>query len=403
MTVDARGVATRVCPACHVNVPAGVFCGNCGADLDRASPLRRILLRPRVFAAAPNEPIILPLITSSLFPQLARRSRNPFRLGLLLLAVGLVAGAVLQWPGPLVTVAGLGVPLLFGLYLWESGVLRDMPGHVLAIATFSGIGLGVLWILLTGGMVARAYGIPLAAGFVLEQLIGVGLFISVGGALLMVLPAVTVRMLRPPVRESLDGFVIGALGALSFTGAATITRLAPQFTAGMIDNVRPSRLFIEAALYGAAIPLTAAAAGGLIGIMLWFRPGRRAGGYPRRIRASLIIFTGMVVALYAMVWVVDSARLAKTSQLALHLLLTVLALLALRIGMQMALLHEEPDPATGQPVLCEHCERVVPDMPFCAACGAATRASSRTARRWRRELRPERQIADPADGDIVRE
>jgi len=399
MTFQAGGVATRVCPACHVNVPAGVFCGKCGAEMDRASPLRRILLRPRVFAAAPNEPIALPLITSSLFPHLGRRSRNPFRLGLLLLALGLLAGSVLQWPGPLVTIAGLGLPLLFGLYLWESGVLRDMPGHVLAIAMFSGIGLGVLWILLTGGIVARAYGIPLVAGFVLEQLIGVGLFISVGGALLMVLPVIIVRMLRPPVRESLDGFVIGALGALSFTGAATITRLAPQFTAGMIDNVQPSRLFIEAALYGAAIPLTAAAAGGLIGVMLWFRPGRRAGGYPRRIRVALVVFTGTVVALYAMVWVVDSARLPKISQLALHLVLTVLALLALRFGMQMALLHEEPDPFTGQPVLCEHCERVVPDMPLCPACGAATRAASRTARRWRRELQPVHEVSGGAEGE----
>lgn len=38
----------------------------------------------------------------------------------------------------------------------------------------------------TGGLVARSYGIPMAAGFVLQHLIGVGLAISVGGALLMV-------------------------------------------------------------------------------------------------------------------------------------------------------------------------------------------------------------------------
>jgi hypothetical protein len=31
---------------------------------------------------------------------------------------------------------------------------------------------------------------------------------------------VIVRLLRPPTREALDGFMIGALGALSFTAAS---------------------------------------------------------------------------------------------------------------------------------------------------------------------------------------
>ena len=43
----------------------------------------------------------------------------------------------------------------------------------------------------------------------------------------------------------------------------------------------------------------------------------------------------------------------------------------------------QPDPATGEPVGCLHCDRTVPDAPFCPACGAATRASSRTWRRSR--------------------
>lgn len=176
--------------------------------------------------------------------------------------------------------------------------------------------------------------------------------------------------------------------AWPFTGAATLTRLAPQFTAGLIDNIRPDRLLVEATLYGVAIPLTAAAAGGLIGMMLWFRPGPRADAHPGRVRWSLLIFTGGVAALYTAVWVVDAARLPKLPQLLLHLGLTVLALLAARAGMQLALLHEATDPPTGAPVLCEHCERVVPDMPFCPSCGVASRASSRTSRRLRRQSAP---------------
>lgn len=382
-------MTTAQCPACRATVPAAGYCGRCGAALHRTPDYWRKLLRGDAFAAAPREPIWLPLVTSSLFPHAARRSRNPFRLGLLLLVLSLVAFALLRQLGPLITVAALGVPLLFWLYLWHSDLLRDLPKSALAVSSVLGAALGVLWVILTGGLVARSYGIPMAAGFVLQHLLGLGLAISVGGALLMALPAVIVRMLsRSGGREALDGFVYGALGALSFTGAATITRLAPQFVAGLIDNIRTTRLIVEAALYGIAVPLTAAAAGGLIGMMLWFRPGIRADAHPRRVRAALAIFTGVVIALYTAVWVVDATRLPKFHQLLLHLALTVLALLAIRTAMQLALLHETPDPATEQPVLCEHCDRVVPDMPFCPSCGAASRASSRSARRLRRESSP---------------
>ncbi len=381
------------CRSCHADVPSAAFCGRCGADPADPPVYRQVLLRPAVFAAAPREPITLPLVTSSLFPHLPQPSRAPFRLGLFLLLLTLVMCSALRFLGPLVTVAALGVPLLFGLYLWQSGVLRDMPNHALAVATVAGIALGVSWVLLTGGLVARSYGIPMAAGFMLQHLLGVGLAISVGGALAMVLPAVIVRLLwsatnRGGPRESLDGFVIGALGSLSFTAAATITRLAPQFTAGLIENVRPLRLFVEAVLYGMAIPLTATAAGGLIGIMLWFRPGERAGAHPRRIRTTLVVFTVGVIGLYSAVWVIDAARLPKIPQLGLHLLVTVAALLAVRIGMQMALLHERTDDWTGRPVLCVHCEKVVPEMPFCPACGASARAASRSSRQARRDFPP---------------
>lgn len=382
-------VTTKQCPACQAAVPAAVYCGRCGTALEKAPSFWRKLLRPDAFAAAPREPITLPLVTSSLFPHLARRARNPFRIGLLLLVLSLATLAGLRLLGPLVTVAALGAPLLFWLYIWQSDLLRDLPRPALAIASGLGAALGVIWVLLTGGLVARTYGIPMAAGFVLQQLIGVGLAISIGGALMMVLPAVAVRLLSgTPNRESLDGFVFGALGALSFTGAATATRLAPQFIAGLIDNIPTTRLIVEAARYGIAIPLTATAAGGLIGMMLWFRPGIRADAHPRRVRAALIIFTAGVIALYTAVWVVDAARLPKLPQLLLHLALMVLALLATRTAMQLALLHEEPDPGTGQPVLCEDCDRVVPDMPFCPSCGIAARASSRSARRLRRESSP---------------
>ena len=339
------------------------------------------------------------MITSSLFPHLDQPTRNPFRLALALMLGGLIAAVLLRQLGALVSLASLGVPLLFVLYLWQTGVLREMPRHMPAIALTLGAGLGVGWVVLTGGLIARSYGIPMAVGFAVERVFSVGLIISVGGALLMVVPAVVIRLLRPPVRESLEGYVIGALGALSFTGAATLSRLAPQYVSGLINDVRPIRLMVEAILYGVVGPLTAAAAGGLIGIVLWFRPGDRAGEHPLRVRLVLLAFVVQLILVYTTVWLIDSTRLPQEPQLLSHLVMTVLALIVLRVGTQLALLHEKPDHHTGQPLLCGRCERVVPDMPFCPACGAAARASSRSSRRHRRAS-PPRRAADEPDGSV---
>jgi hypothetical protein len=371
-----------------------VFCGCCGAELDRPAD-RLHLLRPRTFAVAPGEHVATPMVMSSLFPHLPQTSRTPFRIGMVLLLAGLVGCALLRILGPLVVIAALGVPLLFVLYLWQSGLMRDLPGHALVITAVLGGGLGIAWVLATGGVLARAYGIPLSAGFVLENLLGAGLVISVGGAILMAVPAVVTRLLivrsqRSP-RESLDGFTIGALGALAFTWAATTTRLVPQFVSGLIDNARPMRLLVESLLYGVAVPLTAAATGGLVGILLWFKPGNRAGEHPGRVRAAFLVFSGLVAGIYTAIWAIDAIRLAKLPQLVLHLLMTAAALMAVRVCVQLALLHEEPDPFSEQPVLCVHCERVVPDMAFCPACGAAARASSRASRRIRRQSPPVRE------------
>lgn len=395
MTSPNSEVGSVVCPACSSAVPVAVFCGCCGAELAAVPTRWRRLLRPSVFAAAPHESLLLPVVTSSLFPHLEKPSRSPFRMGLLILFAALAAFSWLRLIGPLITVAGLGVPLLFVLYLWQTGVYRDMPRHGLAVSAVIGTGLGVGWTWFTGGVVARAYGIPMAAGFALEQVLSIGLAISLTGAFLMTVPAIVVRLLRPPRREALDGFVIGALGALTFTGASTITNFAPQYVSGLINNVAPMRLAVHAALYGVAAPLTAGASGGLIGLMLWFRPGSRDHLRRGRVRAALLFFTVLVAALYGAIWMMEAARLPQMVQLLLHLLLAVVALLALRVAIQMALLREVHDPAGGQPVLCVHCDRVVPDMPFCPACGAASRASTRISRRLRRESPPVRTGANP--------
>lgn len=359
-------------------------------------------LRPRAFVAAPKEPLLAPMVTSTLFPQLPQRYRGPFRIGMAIMFAGVAALSALGLLAPLISMAALGVPALFVLYLWQSGVSHDIPGHAFALAGGLGAALGVGWVWVTGELVARAYGVPMVAGFLLQNLVSIGLVIAVGGVILMMLPAVVVRIitaLRRRPRESLDGFTIGALGALSFTAAATTTRLAPQFVAGLLDNVRPLRRFIEAVLYGVAAPLTAAALGGLIGMLLWFRPGPRAADRRGRVRAVLLLFTLCVIAIYTAIWAIDETPLPRWPQLGLHVLMTAFALLAARFCVQLALLHEHHGDARMQPVLCLNCDHVVPDMPFCPACGFASFALSRRARRQRSERPPTRK--DPKNSADV--
>ena len=395
--LPADEVPAQHCPRCTETVPVAAFCGRCGADMSRRAHTRFAGLRPGSFAVAPDEAVLAPMISSTLFPHLPRAYRSPFRIGMAVVLVGLVALAILRWTGPMVVLAALGLPVLFVLYLWESDIVRDLPRHVLALVAALGVAFGIGWVWLTGGLVARAYGVPMAAGFVLENLADVGLQVAVGGVVFMLAPAVLVRfMVRHKARESLDGFVIGALGALSFTAAATTTRLAPPFVSGLLEQAPLLRRFIEAVLYGLAAPITAAALGGLIGILLWFRPGGGAAERPVLIRGSMLGFTALVLLIYLAIWLIDASPLPRWPQLALHLLITVAAIVAARLCLQLALLHEAPDRPPELPVLCLHCERVVPDMPFCPACGFAARALSRATRRQRRECPPMRQNATDA-------
>ena len=104
----------------------------------------------------------------------------------------------------------------------------------------------------------------------------------------MLVPVVVVRLLRPPTRESLDGFMIGALGALC------LHRGSDADPAGAAirhrdDRPRPpvSSLIVEAGIRGVAVPLTAAAVGGLIGAALWFtRPPSKTHQHASFVRAA---------------------------------------------------------------------------------------------------------------------
>jgi len=397
MSTNDEQVPTAECRICQVDVPAGEYCGLCGCHLTPRPGEGPDWLRIRDFGAAPGEHLLQPSLTSSLFPHLPPRSRIVFRAGLAVVLIALVAFALLRLPAALVTVAALGFPFLFMLYVRESDGFADIPARTWALTAALGIGLGVGWVLLTGGMMARSYGIALGAGIVGARMLRMGIGIPLGGVILTLMPAVIVRLLRPPTREALDGFMIGALGALSFTAAATLTRLAPQFGTGVVSKRPMDSLIVEAGIRGVAVPLTAAAAGGLIGAALWFkRPPSKEKQRPGVVRALLVSFAVAVLAVYLGLGLIDVAHFPQVLMLALYLALALVALFLLRVGLQLALLHEAHDEIqSDEPLLCPHCGHVVPDMAFCPACGVATRASSRSSRTARRDIRPVRSDQEP--------
>ena len=386
MTGD--GVTTRRCPACRATVAATAFCGRCGADGDGPVSRWSALLRPTVYATAPREAVWLPRISSTLFPRLTAQARKPFRIGLIVVLGAIVVLALLRVNGPLGVTATIGWPLLFLLYVWQSDALRDIPPRILAVTMVLGVAIGVGWWLSTVRLLAASYGVSTGSGLVLLAAIHTAFLLSAGGGLLMLLPAVVARLMAGPVRESVDGFVIGAFGALWYATAATTTIMAPQFVEGLIEEQSAGRMLHDSIRNGVVHPIVTTAAGGLVGLTLWFQPGRHADDRPVRARTALVVCTVLGVGCYMAVWAVDGLSLPSAVEVGLHLGLAVLAVLTVRCAVQIALLHEAPDPPTGDPILCVHCEKVVPDDAFCGSCGAAARSSSRSSRRLRRQDRP---------------
>ena len=384
-----KSLPTSACGACGVDVPAGVYCGNCGAPLSRAS---RGGWRLSAYAAAPTESVLRPALTTTLFPQLPRRSRAVFRTAVIGLVVLLTVTAAMLWQAPLIGLVSVGMPVLFLAYLNESDAFADLSRGTLLITATLSIALGVGWALGTDAAVARtnddALGIPVTTA----RLLFTGFAIPLGFVVLLLAPMVLIRLWRPGVRESLDGYVIGSLGAYCFAAAGTLARLAPQFASGLVADEDRSRvgLVFAAVIQGLAIPLTAAAVAGAVGGTLWCVRRTDTGRSFRWYSLSALTPSIVVgVALFLAIGVIDLSAARSDVQLGLYALVAVLALYALRVVLHATLLDEAPDDAfPHEPVLCPQCDHVVPDLPFCPSCGFAGHAASRTSRAMRRATRP---------------
>jgi len=373
------------CPECGSTVPPGEFCGDCGAYLTPRRGSTPRWLRPGAFCAAPDESVFRPSL-AMLLPQVPRPARRPFTAGLVMMVLTMAALVELYRPRAIITVAALGMPVLLVMCWRRAGVLQRCPRWAVGTTVVLAVGLAIGWVLATGDLITTLAQSPFDAGSAGRRVLRDGLGIAEGGTLLMLAPAIVVRLMWRSPRNPLDGFVIGVLSALLFTATATLTRLAPQFAQAPISRDQHVRgLFLEAAVRGLTVPVAAACAGGLIGCLLWFaRPavtsGRAADSWTIVVLASLGI---AVLGLYAFMGRSDGERAPEPAVLVEHVGMALFALLALRLGLQLALLHGCRQVPTGESVHCVYCRKVLPQSTFCPYCGVSTCATTGRSRAGR--------------------
>jgi hypothetical protein len=282
----------------------------------------------------------LPSVTSTIFPGLPKAQRTHFRVALIVVLVVLAASALLRWQPPLIAVISVGIPLLFVAYLCAADFFAELPRRVLITTAVLGIALGVSWARLTGDFFADAYDVLLTSGLTdVATMLRYGA-VELGGVLVMLVPVAVARAVFGSTRKSLDGYAIGGLGALAFTAAVTATLAAPQMATGLIAQGPPvTTLLAQAAIWGVATPLIAAAVGGLFGLALWF-------GGPARVAVAVAF--GLLLS--AAGYVTDFLPITYEVQMGLYLVVVAVALLALRIGLRATSVRAPGEPSTYRAV-----------------------------------------------------
>jgi len=289
------------------------------------------------YAGAPGEHVLLPSLVGSLFPLLPPGSRRAFRIALAVVLLTLVAAAALRVPGLFLAAAALGIPLLFAQYL------RQLNWHGaqrvrLEAAVALGIGFGTAFTLISGALVAQNYSIPLESGVAAVQLRTSDIGVSVVAALLVMAPAVIIRVCSEGKRTSLCGFAIGAAGGLSVATSTTVARMFAQLSVGLVDHDQPlSDFLIDAVIRGVAVPISAVAVSGIVGAALWYNPADS-----RRAKIRWVLVLGAVLLAMTHVWLSgqDAAVASQWTKVAAHCAVALIAVLLLRLGLHLALSGE---------------------------------------------------------------
>lgn len=376
-TVEPAPKRAATCPHCGRSVPDSRWCGACGAWLgsDASTRSRR---RWRAYAAFPDQGVIRLSVVSALFPRLGSHSRRAFRTAFGVIGAVLLALALLKLSAAVTAASAVAVPLLFFCYLSETAPdARALAPAFGALA--GGALLGVAAAVELGGLVSGAHvptvGPLVVGGALLRSVLLAPIIVQ----LLMVVPAAVLRLWRPAGAGPLEGFTVGAAGALGLSAAMTLTELSSGTLVGNVPRVSVLSVLAAATIRGISLPVVGAATSGYVGAALWRRPdpGARAGG--RWLTSPLTaLITGIVVQVG--LGFGDDAVLADVPLIVVHLGAVLLALLVLRVGLHHLLLNDRQTARIGALNPCPKCRHLVPAMPFCPSCGGAEQAMARG--RW---------------------
>jgi hypothetical protein len=381
---DARGhtdlapLALTECAHCGAAVPAAEFCGSCGAHFVYSSghPARR----HDAYAPFPEEPVLRISVVTSLFPHLSPRTKLIFRGAIGVIVALLVVFALLKWQAPMIAVAACGIPMVFLLYVVELDDPERPPFRApVSLALVLGAALGLVWAIVGGHYVDRALSLELGASLTESTALVAAVVVPAAGVVLMVLPVAILRIGRSG-GESLDGFVVGGVGALTFVLVATIEQLSSPLRTGQVSQLAFTSTLTQVVVRGFADPMIAGLTAGLFGATLWLHRHTRSSGWPR---VATLPGTALVLALVVQVGLgfCDTAVLPDLAVLLAHLVATAVVIVVARVCLHHVLLAELHEVAIGPPRVCPHCRRLVPQMPFCPHCGVAYSATAPRHRR----------------------
>ena len=369
-----EGVVT--CPNCGRQVPAGEFCGICGAHLMSGSHHRL-----HAFAAQPGEHVFHPAFVSTLFPHLPHRQAAPFRLALVGSAVVMLVLGILGFTAADIGVACMAVPLLYLIYLYEANVYEDEPELVIGATLVLGLIVGSVWTWSFGSYITDTIILNAVSSAGMGQDIVAGALIPLGAAALMLLGPLILYFRK--YHEAMDGFTFGAASALGFTLGSNLVELWPQVTAG-VTNAHPT---LDSALQilarGLLVPFIAGSSTGLVAAALWLRKGGSRGTERRLPWAAVdvpLLIPG-VAAMWLILGFVNIYASSENSVLAVYILVSVALLLLVRLSLHRILLIEAARVPVGPPTVCLRCHYRVPAMAFCPHCGVAVSATPKTGGR----------------------
>ncbi|HET7420508.1 MAG TPA: PrsW family glutamic-type intramembrane protease [Candidatus Dormibacteraeota bacterium] len=353
------------CPHCGSVVPAGDFCGRCGAHLAEGSTRRT-----HAYAAVPAERVAQLAVISTLFPHLPHRSGQPFRIALVAGGALVIVLAALHLFALATVAAVLVLPVLYLMYLYEVEVYDNEPWLVIGATMVVGAVLGLAFANLSGNALAA---LALTGDHDNEFVVG-AVAIPITAQALMLAGPLALYLFRDRFREPLDGLTFGAASALGFTLASSLAIFWPALGGPLVAAGSPVDWALRLTRAGLLVALVNASTTALVTAAVWLhRFDRRRANRSRQsnILVAVVVAFGVQVAVAAAGFVASDLIV----DVAVLGIAAAALLLYLRRVIHDALLVEGAEHAIGPDSQCPECHRIVPTMAFCPACGAARSAA----------------------------